>query len=237
MGKRAIAALAAAGLAIVGVVLLISYANAANERAYDGAKLVDVLQVEEPIAANTAAGELADKVKTVQLPRSAVAQGSITNLTEVAGLSTTTDLEPGEQVLLSRFSAGGTTTKTTKAKGDVPVGMQEITVPLSSPRAVGDALKAGDRVGVVASYQTKEGDGVTQLVSNQVRIMKVAGPGVVWDGSPAEDITQIITLAVRTRDAGKIVNALEFGKVWLTKQNKDTASGHGGSISRDDVTK
>jgi pilus assembly protein CpaB len=56
------------------------------------------------------------------------------------------------------------------------------------------------------------------------------------DGGAVDSATQMITLAVRTRDAGKIINALEFGKVWLTKQNKDTASGHGGSISRDDVT-
>jgi pilus assembly protein CpaB len=81
-----------------------------------------------------------------------------------------------------------------------------------------------------------EGDGVTQLISNRVLVIKVTRPAVKADGGAVDSATQMITLAVRTRDAGKIINALEFGKVWLTKQNKDTASGHGGSISRDDVT-
>jgi pilus assembly protein CpaB len=235
MSKRAIAALVAAALAMVGIVLLIGYANGANERAFNDAKLVEVLQVSEPIEADTEAGELKGKVETVELPRSAIAQGAIKSLSEVKGMATTTDLEPGEQVLLSRFSKEGEVEVST-AKGDVPKGMQELAIPLSSARAVSDVLKVGDKVGVVGSYQTKEGDGVTQMIRNQVVITKVTGPGVKWDGSPLEDITQIITVAVPIRDAGKIINALEFGKIYLTKQNKDTLNGQGGSISKEDVT-
>ncbi|KRC66267.1 hypothetical protein ASE12_16785 [Aeromicrobium sp. Root236] len=235
MSKRAIAALVAAVLAVVGIVLLIGYANGANERAFNDAKLVEVLQVDEPIAANTNADELGGKVETVKLPQSAIAQGAIKSLSEVKGMSTTTDLEPGEQVLLSRFSTGGEAKQET-AKGDVPKGMQELAIPLSSARAVSDVLKVGDKVGVVGSYQTKEGDGVTQMIRNQVVITKITGPGVKWDGSPLEDITQIVTVAVPIRDAGKIINAMEYGKVYLTKQNKDTANGNGGSISKEDVT-
>lgn len=237
MNKRAIAALAAIVLAAVGVIFLINYAGAANDRAYAGAKLESVLQVTEPIPANTNAGDVAPKVESIKLPHSAVAKGAISSLKEVSGLLTTTELEPGEQLLLSRFAAKGAEKETKEAKSDIPKGSQEITVPLGSARAVGDTVKVGDTVGVIASYQTKEGDGVTQVISNRVLVLKVVGPGVKWDGGAADNVTQMITLAVRTRDAGKIVNALEFGKVWLTKQNKDTESGHGGSISRDDVTK
>jgi len=238
MNKRVIAALTAILLAIVGIAFLVNYAGDANERAFDGAKLESVLQVEEPIAANTDVGDIGSKVETVKLPRSAIAKGAIRDLSEVSGLATTTDLEPGEQVLLSRFAAGGTaSTKKSTDKSTVPDGMQEVTIPLASARAVGDILKVGDNVGIIASYQTKEGDGVTQLIRNQVPITRIMGPGVKWDGSPVDDVTQMITVAVRTRDAGKIVNALEFGKVWLTKQYPHTAFGQGGSISRDDVTR
>lgn len=237
MNKRVIAALVAVALAAMGVVFLVNYAGNANERAYDGATLESVLQVEEPIAANTKAEDVAARVSAVELPRSAIAKGAVRNLDEVDGLTTTVDLEPGEQLLVSRFAANGATSKEEpKSKSAVPVGMQEITIPLGSARAVADNLKVGDKVGVLASYQTKEGDGVTQMIRNRVLITRIVGPGVKWDGQPVDNVTKMITVAVKTRDAGKIVNALEYGKIWLTKQYADTEYGQGGSISRNDVT-
>src|SRR5215207_1860283 len=116
MNKRIVAALVAVAMLVVGVVLLISYANGANERAFDGARLRSVLQVEEPIAANTAAGDIGDKVKKVELPASAIAKGALSSLTEVSGLSTTIDLEPGEQVLASRFAEKGSSSASTGSK-------------------------------------------------------------------------------------------------------------------------
>jgi pilus assembly protein CpaB len=151
MNKRAIAALTAIVLAAVGVIFLINYAGAANDRAYAGAKLESVLRVTEPIAANTKAADVAAKVESIQLPHSAVAKGAISNLTEVSGLLTTTELEPGEQLLLSRFAATGVEKETKEAKSGVPKGMQEIAIPMSAVRAVGDGLKADDTVGIIAS--------------------------------------------------------------------------------------
>lgn len=233
MNKRVIAAMASIILAIVGVVALLNYASGANDRAYNGAKLQNVVQVNEPIAANTKAADVAGKVKTVKLPSSAIAKGAIKNLSEVAGLSTTTGLEPGEQVLLSRFSASGDA-PTNKPKSAIPIGMQEVTIPMAAERAVGANLDVGDTVGVIASYQSKEGDGVTQFIRNRALITRIK-VGIAGQEA-ATGATQMITLAVTTRDAGKIVNAIEFGKVWLTKQNADTLGGQGGSISRNDVT-
>lgn len=235
MNKRAIAALAAVALAVVGIFLLVNYANGANARAYDGAELKSVLQVSEPIAANTKAADIAGKVNTIKLPRAAIAKGAIKDLAEVAGLSATVDLQPGEQLLLSRFDDGTAKTET-KAPSDIPKGMQEITISMAAARAVAGTLKVGDLVGVIASYQTKEGDGVTQLIRNRVLILRLTTPPVAQDAQP-DGGSQLISLAVGTRDAGKIINAIEFGKVWLSKQNADTESGRGGSISRDDVTR
>jgi pilus assembly protein CpaB len=234
MNKRVIAALVAVALLVVGVVLLVSYANDANERAFDGARLRSVLQVEEPIAANTKAGDIGDKVKTVELPASAIAKGALSSLTEVSGLATTTDLQPGEQVLASRFAKNGTASAATDSKTGLPEGMQELTIPFDVARALGGALKVGDTVGVVASYQTKDGDGITRIVQNRVEILRISDGGEVKEGQTGG--TQLVTFAVKTRDAGKIVNAIEFGKVYLTRQNEDTEFGQGGSISRDDVT-
>lgn len=232
MSKRIIAALAAVVFAAAGTVALMSYANDADERAFQGAELVAVLQVAERVPANTPAERLGGRIEQVELPRAAVPKGAVADRADLAGLSTTVDLEPGEQVLLSRFAKGG-------AAGDspspsaIPVGMQALTVPVDVARAVGGALKVGDTVGVIASYQTKEGDGITRVIGNRVLIIRIAEGGPVAEGQTGG--SQLVTFAVETRAAGKIVNALEYGKVYLTEQNEATRFGKGGSISRDDV--
>jgi pilus assembly protein CpaB len=233
MNKRLIAALAAILLAIAGVITLLNYASGAEDRAFEGAQLVDVLQVTAPIAADTNAADLAGKVKSVKLPRTAIAKGAVKSLSDVTGLVTTVELEPGEQLLLARFAERGKESPA-KAKSAVPAGMQELTIPVDVARALGGALKVGDTVGIVASYQSKEGDGITKIVQNRVLVLRLSNGGPVTDGQTGG--TQLVTFAVRTRDAGKIVNAIEFGKIYLTRQNKDTLMGNGGSISRNDVT-
>lgn len=235
MNKRIVAVVGAAVLALIGIVMLLSYAKNAEDRAFEGAELGSVLQVSAPVPANTKAGDVAASVELVKLPKAAIAKGAIKDLANVAGLSTTVALEPGEQVLLSRFSeSGGTTTAGTKeSKTDVPKGFQEVTVQLDLARAGGGDLKAGDIVGVVASYPTNETGGFTQLAKNFVRVTQVAGGVQIKEDVGAQ---QLITLAVKTRDAGRIINAAEFGKVWLTQQNEDTETGNGGSVTKSEVT-
>ncbi len=233
MNKRVIAAIVAVALAVVGAVFLVRYANDANDRAYEGAELVKVLQVDEVISAGTKAEDVGGRVSEIELPREAVAKDAISDLSDVAGQSTTVELRPGEQVLATRFAPGGIAG--TKTKGGVPVGYQELTLPLTAARSYAHFIKAGDLVGVVGSYKTREGDGFTKLIVNFVRVTRVKEDDITSGGN--EGTTgSLVTIAVRTRDAGKIINAFEFGKVWLTKQTPDTTTGNGGSISRDDVT-
>lgn len=235
MNKRIIALAGAAVLALIGIVMLISYTNNANDRAFEGAQLASVLQVKSPVPANTKVADLAGSVELVKLPKTAIAKGAISDLADVAGLSTTVALEPGEQVLFSRFAKGGSSTSgaTGGSKTDVPVGYQEVTVQLDTARAAGGGLSAGDLVGVVVSYPTNETGGFTQLAKSFVRVTGVNN-GVAGDKDVGAQV--LVTLAVKARDAGRVINAAEFGKLWLTKQNKDTEPGHGGAVTKSEVT-
>jgi pilus assembly protein CpaB len=104
--------------------------------------------------------------------------------------------------------------------------MQELSFMLEGQRIVGGALAPGDVVGVMASF-----DGRTSDAVNDVLVLKVdAGVG---DGQSAAGAT--VTVAVRTLDAEKIVNAMEFGKVWLTKQNDDTDTRGGTVVDAEEV--
>lgn len=236
MNKRIVAVIGAAVLALVGVVTLAAYAQNADDRAFNGAQLASVLQVTRSIPSDSSAADVASSVKSVKLPRKAIADGAISDLSDVAGLRTTVQLEPGELLLASRFAKGGSDSATGGSPSAVPKGYQEVTVQLPLAEAGGGVLKAGDLVGVVASYPTTDTGGFTQLAKNFVRVTRVVGATASSDG---KDIgaQQLITLAVLTRDAGRIINAAEFGKLWLTEQNKDTATGNGGSVTKSEITK
>lgn len=233
MSKRIIAALMATILAIVGIAMLVTYTNNADERAFNDAQLVDVLQVTKPIPAATKASKIGSKVGIVQLPQSAIAKGAISSLDGVSGMSTTTDLEPGEQVLLSRFAKGESASKTV-AKSAVPSGMQEVTIALDAARSVGGAIKAGDRVGVIASFQPKD-DKAPQFSDLILHDLLVTKSTTAVEAEAGKGT--LVTVAVKTFDAEKLVFSMEWGKVWLTEQNADTDKSGAKTITVKDVVR
>ncbi|MCW2801489.1 MAG: cpaB [Aeromicrobium sp.] len=226
MRKQIVAAIAALVLAVLGVLALVSYAHGANDRAFKGATLVSVLQVQSDVPANTPASRLAGNVTLVKVPKVAVIPGALTTLDGVAKLSTNTALVKGEQLVRSRFG-NGSATKSTSA---VPPGYQEISISVDAPRALGGDIKAGDRVGVLASYNGTGGEaGPTNFLAQQVQVTRVS-TGAIGKAADANGAAVLVTLAVKTLDAEKVANAIEFGKVWLTMQNDETDS-HGRKVT------
>lgn len=222
MNKQVLAVVGAVVLAALGFTALFVYAKGADDRALEGTELVSVLQVTQEVAAKTPAADLADSVATVQLPRAAVVADAVTDLSELDGLVTRGVLVPGDQLAATKFASED------DAEGDtsLPKGMQELSFQLEGQRVVGGALTPGDMVGVFASYPN-----VTANPINEVRVLRVAGG--IADGAPEAAAT--VTVAVRTLDAEKIIHAMEFGKVWLTRQNADTDTDGGRTIEQKDV--
>ncbi|ALX04038.1 Flp pilus assembly protein CpaB [Aeromicrobium erythreum] len=217
MNKQRLAIGAAVLLAVLGFAALVVYAQGADDRAFEGTERTTVLRVTREVATKTPASELAKSVETVDLPKAAVVPGALTDLSDVEGEVTQGVLVPGDQLTAAKFASPDDV----KGETSVPKGMQELAVQLESQRIVGGALAPGDLVGVMASYE-----GRTAVAVNRVRVLAVAAG--VGDAQVASNAT--VTVAVRTLDAEKIVNAMEFGKVWLTKQTTDTDTGGGRTI-------
>lgn len=233
MTTRIIAVVLAAVLAIVGAVLLVGYVRGADQRAFDGAQLTEVLVVQHEIAAGTSAAGLGSAVGLKQVPVAYVADGAVTDVKDLAGLVAGTTLEPGEQVLASRFvkpgafgASGGTVA--------VPKGMQELSLAIDLQRVVGGTLVAGDLVGVYVSLAA-EGDAAasTQLVDSKVLVTAVVtGQAQTKDAAAPTQGTVVVSLAVTGDQAKGIVYALEFGHVWLSRQNSDTTAPAVGAVTR-----
>ncbi|KQX71856.1 MULTISPECIES: Flp pilus assembly protein CpaB [Aeromicrobium] len=217
INKRVVAAIAAVVLALLGIVSLVAYVNDADDRAFEGTELVPAIRVVSDVPAGTEASGLGDAVETVQLPKAAVPDTAVTTLDDVAGLVTTSALVPGEVLVSGRFGDTADGSGADDGKGvEVPKGMQEITIKVAAVRALGGTLKAGDTVGVAASYDAER---QTNFAVNKVLVLSSKGvAGIGADGATDE---YEVRLAVMSLDAEKIVHTAEFGRIYLTKQGDD----------------
>ncbi|MBK8459803.1 MAG: Flp pilus assembly protein CpaB [Micropruina sp.] len=215
-------------LAITGGFLLTTYVQGADARALAGTQPASVLVVTAPIAKGTTAEQAARFLDVKQLPAVAVVTGSVDSLEDIVGRVAAADLVVGEQVLASRFVDPSSDQLSDLVT--VPPGMEEVSIQLPPQRVIGSRLRAGDTVGVVASFEFKDPESdkpavkTTHLMLNTVLVTRVAGavPAAanqqVATDAPSGDV--MITLAVSAFDAERVVFAVEWGKIWLTLQRE-----------------
>jgi pilus assembly protein CpaB len=223
MRTRIIAVAIAAVLAIVGAVVLVVAVRSADQAATAGAQLQSVLVVRTEVPAGTAADHLGDTVTVQQIPAEFVADDAVADLADLAGLVAAVNLEPGEQVLASRFSSPEQLASA-GVHAAVPEGLQEVSIAVDLQRIAGGSVGPGDRVGVFASYEDSSGGAkTTALLLNQVLVTSIAS---TVDPNADEQQAQglvLVTLALDADQAKAVVNAAEFGHIWMSAQNDDTA--------------
>ena len=247
MRNRLVAGAAALVLALVGTVVLLSYVQGADSRATAGAETVPVLVVTSPVAAGTAGDVLGTSVALKQVPSSLVAAGAVTDVTSLSGRTAAVDLQPGEQVLDSRFISPDQK----KAQGlvAVPTGMITTTVLLTPERAVGGTVVAGDTVSVFISQSSPplllthlqlhaalvtavQGAATVGAVAGTSGTATTAGTGTTAAGvTPAASTSTLptsslmVTLALVPPDAERLVWGVEHGTLWLAKEKLGTPDG------------
>lgn len=257
MRTRLLGGVAAVIVAIIGTVLLITYVNGADRRAFASTETQDVYVVQKPIAAGTRAESLGDSIVKRPLPKAAIAENAVTDLSSLKGKAVSADLEPGEELLASRFVEPAALQ--TPGRVDVPAGLQEVTVRLPIERVVGGTLSAGDTVGVFLSLpKDNRHPDQTQLSYHKVLVTGVqlatgaAAPNNA--DAPAPDTEKkgsgalggsksttantgeyLVTLARTAADAERIVFTSEFGKVYLSKEPAGAKENNGGVLDRTKV--
>jgi pilus assembly protein CpaB len=233
MKRRLLAALAALVLATVGAAVLLAYVRGADSRALAGVRTVPVLLVTQPVPAGTAGDQLAASVRTELLPAKAAASGRVRDLASLTGKVATVDLEPGEQLLATRFAAPDQL----RAPGTVelPAGKQEVSILLDPQRAIGGRLAAGDKVGIYLSEALANGSGATHAVLHHVLVTQVQGGTAPTPSSsggtqtaaastPAGNV--MVTLAVTASQAEAVVFGQEHGKLWLSLEPDGAVTSH-----------
>ncbi|WP_457963123.1 RcpC/CpaB family pilus assembly protein [Arthrobacter sp. D1-29] len=249
MKSRLLAGTAAIALAIVGALLIIFYAQGADQRAMANMEPVDVLVVKTAIPAGTTVDAMAAALVTEKVPASGVADTALSTLANSGGTVSAVDLVPGEQLLAERLVAPDAVKATGAVK--VPAGLQEVSFQLEPQRVVGGRINVGDHVGISlnfenGAYKAKGEDATTQLTLRKVLVTAVQrAPLAASAEKPAEDGTNsqdttlpegslMLTVAVTDTDAGKIIFTSINGSLWLTKEPLD-AQDNGPRVERKEV--
>lgn len=213
--NKVIGIVASVAMALIGTALLMFYVRGADDRAAGGEGSVRVLVVSEPIAKGTKAEELAGKVRIEQVPANVATAGALGSLSALSGQVTLVDLGRGDQLVPGRFGLPAIT----EAPG-VPPGLLQVTVPIDIVRAVGGQLRAGDSVGIVASFDDL---GTSRMILHKVKVTNVR----TQDGATLETDAQgtaptatvlHVTLALDAPSVERVVFAAEYGRLWLSAE-------------------
>ncbi|CAH0193849.1 hypothetical protein SRABI83_01734 [Arthrobacter sp. Bi83] len=249
MKSRLLAGIAAVVVAIVGMLLIFSYAQSADNRAMQKLEPVKVLVVQKPVPAGTSADALAKLVTVKEVPRTGVPASALASLESQSGKVTATDLVAGEQLVAERLIEPAAL----EVPGSVPVpkGLQEVTFALEPQRLVGGRIVAGDTVGLFATFAGSDTkDTAFQSTSGRVlhkvlvtSLQRAEATQQTTPASPSPDPNpqvlpaggMLVTVAVADVAAAKIIYSAEFGKIWLTKEPAAAKEDPPTEIRRGDV--
>lgn len=214
MRTRVIAVVVAAVLAIAGAAALVFAVQGASQSATAGTRTQSVLVVVERIPAGTPGDQVGDRVEERDIPVAYLADGVVSNRDLLDGLVALVALEPGEQLLGTRW---GPASELVASGGrvEVPEGMQEVSLALGLQRVAGGAVVPGSLVGVWGSR-----DGATALLYDRVLVTALATTVAAEEEGTSTDGTVLVTFAVDADQARALIEAAEFGEVWLSLQGE-----------------
>ncbi|NHA69170.1 Flp pilus assembly protein CpaB [Phycicoccus flavus] len=155
MGRRILAIISAAVIALVGAVLVLLYARGADARAVEAASPTTVYTTTALVPAGTT---LKDAVRLGQMSKTEVAArakpaGALETIDDTNGaLVAMADIAPGQYVLNAAF---GETPIGEKAL-QVASGKLAVSVQLNDPARVGDFVRPGSYLTIFVSYALKD---------------------------------------------------------------------------------
>jgi pilus assembly protein CpaB len=178
-------------------------------------EMVSVVVSEQSIPAGTDLDNLIAQgaFDTRSVPRSALVNGAVLDLSDLRNQESSAAIAAGEQITTARLRGN---TQLPGGSLGIPDGYQALTLPLDAPRLAGGAIERSDRVTIFGTFTqisstTGNTPPSTVTLVPQAEILKVSGSA---EETGSKDYW--VTLALKPRDAQKVVFAQEQGAVWLS---------------------
>jgi pilus assembly protein CpaB len=176
--------------------------------------LVAVIVAKEDIPGGTVLDPLIERgtFDSVRVPKDALVQGVVTDLSQLKRRTTSATILQGEQITAARLQGS--------ASQISPVGLrpgyQAVSISLEMPQGGGGFVQPGDHVTVLTTLKAdkKQGGDVTVTTVPDVRVLKVSAPAEgAQSRSRTEDVQFLLEL--KPLDAQRVIFSKEKGSVWL----------------------
>ena len=238
MRARKSALLLSLVVALVGTLLVASYAKHSEANAATAEAKVSVLVAKARIPAGTETKAVAAGLtQLVAMPKSTVPADALTDLATVPGLVALSDVFPGQVLVRAGFgpapNSGGLT---------IPKGKLAVSVQLGDPQRVAGFVLPGSEVAILDTRpvpgSTAAGSSAaveTRTLFPRVTVIAV-GPTAL---APPPNATTndkavpaaILTLAVSQTDAERLVQATQTGKLYFALLSRDSQTGTSAGVN------
>lgn len=227
-------------LAVAATAAVAIYVRNVEDRSQAAANSVQVIVAKEDIIAGERLDELLSRgaFKTESVPEDTLVTGAVTSLDELEGKTTSSPIVQGEQITTARLEGSGELPGGTLG---IPAGHTAVNVALPAPNILGGDLVGGDHVTVFAHFgQSAQvnarvtgsspenltatvdgGAGITVALIPDVQVLKVQGDvpeggnGTIGSNTKYTDLELAVTLALKPRDAEKLIHAKSQGDIHL----------------------
>jgi pilus assembly protein CpaB len=230
-------------VAVVGTLLVASYAKHSDASAAAAEVRMSVLVAKARIPAGTESKAVAAGLtKLVAMPKSTVPTDALRDLTAVPDLVAVSDVFPGQVLVRAGFgpapNSGGLT---------IPKGKLAVSVQLGDPQRVAGFVLPGSEVAV---FDTRPVDTAastgppafeTRTLLSRVTVIAV-GPIALQpppdSGADSKDKAAekpvpaaVLTLAVAQHDAERLVQATQTGKLYFALLSRDSQTGSSAGVN------
>ncbi|HUP84128.1 MAG TPA: Flp pilus assembly protein CpaB [Acidimicrobiales bacterium] len=219
--RRTLIVVAAVVLAALAAVTTFVYVRGIEDRAYQGAQLVQVFVVTQDIPKGLPGEQAAnDFIKVDKVPRKLLPSSAVTALDELAGKVAVAPLAANTILVTGQFVDPRTAQVTFSQK--IPAGKVAITVSVDQVRGVAGLLVPGDKVNILVADGASE-----RLLFQNVDIIAIGSTAAPQAGETAEVTNPgsgLITFAVPPEAASRIAYAsTQGGGLYLTLVPTDNA--------------
>jgi pilus assembly protein CpaB len=200
-------------LAATATLAVFMYVKGVRDEAKGGSDTIEVVVAKEDIPAGARLDELINEgqFEFVGFEGDQVVEGAVIELDQLVGRETAFPILAGEQISTVRLR--GSKTQLPGGTLGIPPGHIALTLPLEVSRTAGNAVKRGDHV-IVYGHFPKDAENVTftSTLVKDVQVLKVDNP---IGGSSGTTDSVLVTMALKPKDAERVVFGQGKGEVWL----------------------
>jgi Flp pilus assembly protein CpaB len=219
MNSRSIVTVAAFLLAVIATVAVLLYVNGVRDEAEGGGTQVEVVvsTIDLPAGADMDDAIADGSFTTATIAEDDVVAGVVSSLDELGGRVTRYPILAGEQITTARLQ--GSADELPGGVLGIPKGYEAISFLLDVPRVIGGIPQPGDHITAFATFTqsvqaTNVEVPVTVNLVPDAQVLKVENP--TSDSAAVEGAGQtLITLALKTKDAQRMVFSQELGTLWF----------------------